>query len=273
MENQEHLEFIRLWYAIIPTNLIANCIDKSETFVRRFMKTNRLVVPADKLKEFVAQGRFKKGQLPWLTGMKGLRFAGSEKTWFKKGQKPKNTLYDGAITIRKYNDGTRYQFIRLANRKWVPLHQHLWKQHYGAHDPELIVVFKNKNTMDCRIDNLEVITRSENMKRNTIHRFEPAVYLHAAEWLFHNPTKRCDTAILSHRTNEWHPNYLNAGRVFDNWIAPTFVNRVNFGAYEEDGFQENKTDLTPEHLLERKIFALLLMYEFAKDLYTQGELI
>lgn len=107
----------------------------------------------------------------------------------------------------------------------------------------------------------------------SMNRFSPAVYLDAAKWLFENPNKRCGTAILNHRSNEWEPLFLDAGRVFYNWIEPTFSNRVNFGAYEEDGFQENKTDLTPEHLLERKLFALLLMYEIAKDLYAQGELI
>lgn len=192
MENQEQYEFIRLWYQIIPGNLIANCIDRSETFVRRFMKTNNLIVPADKLKEFVDQGRFKKGQLPWLTGMKGLRFAGSAKTWFRKGQKPKNTLYDGAITIRKYSDGTRYQFVRLANRKWQPLHQYLWNQANGKPKKGWIVVFKNKNTMDCRIENLETITRIENMKRNTIHRYDPEL---KAAIRKHSKLKRAITKI------------------------------------------------------------------------------
>jgi hypothetical protein len=36
-------------------------------------------------------------------------------------------------------------------------------------------VFKNGNKQDVRIENLEMISRQELMRRNTIHRYPPAL--------------------------------------------------------------------------------------------------
>jgi hypothetical protein len=34
-----------------------------------------------------------------------------------------------------------------------------------------IIVFRDKNTMNCKIENLEMITRGENLKRNWLHNY------------------------------------------------------------------------------------------------------
>lgn len=93
------------------------------------------------------------------------------KTTFKKGNQPHNTLEDGAITIRADKSRKNYYFIRLEKAKWIALHVHLWKQHHGEIPKGKIIVFKDNNPMNCTIENLEAITRIENMKRNTIHRY------------------------------------------------------------------------------------------------------
>jgi hypothetical protein len=112
---------------------------------------------------------FNKGHKPWNYGMKGIRIGGEE-TQFKKGHKPVQTKYDGAITI--HNDGNKqYQFIRISEKAWKPLHTYLWEKENGPIPKGSIVVFRDKDTMNCTIENLECITRAENMKRNSFYRF------------------------------------------------------------------------------------------------------
>ncbi len=111
------------------------------------------------------QTRFKKGQPPWNKGMKGLQMGGVE-TQFKKGNAPHNTKHDGAISIRKHK-GVPYQYIRVAKAMWQMLHVYVWEEVNGAVPSDKIIVFKDKNTMNCDLDNLEMIDRKENMRRNS----------------------------------------------------------------------------------------------------------
>jgi hypothetical protein len=113
--------------------------------------------------------RFKKGHTTWNKGMKGLQIGGKA-TQFKKGNEPVNTKHNGAISIRE-DEGRQCQFIRISKAKWRPLHNHLWESVNGPIPKGKIVVFKDKNTMNCVIENLEIIDRAENMRRNTIQRF------------------------------------------------------------------------------------------------------
>lgn len=88
---------------------------------------------------------------------------GGKETQFKKGQLPYNTKYDGCITVR--SDG--YKYIRLAMNKWVLYHRYVWEQAYGPIPPGMILVFKDRNPLNCDLGNLELITRSENLRRNS----------------------------------------------------------------------------------------------------------
>ena len=121
--------------------------------------------------------QYKKGQPAHNKNKKWSDYMSKEKqekllkTCFKKGNLPINTKEDGAITIRKDKLKKDYKFIRLAKSKWIALHVHLWKQHHGEIPKGLIIVFKDNNPMNCTIENLEAITRIENMKRNTYHRY------------------------------------------------------------------------------------------------------
>lgn len=110
-------------------------------------------------------GSFKKGHKPWNKGLKHMRL--SEATQFHKGNLPPNTKHDGYIsvrnhTVRKY----RYKYIRLSKSVWVPYHTYLYKSVYGEVPRGSIVVFRDGDTMNCEIDNLELISLAENLKRN-----------------------------------------------------------------------------------------------------------
>ncbi|MFW6284152.1 MAG: HNH endonuclease signature motif containing protein [Desulfosalsimonas sp.] len=73
---------------------------------------------------------------------------------------------------RVTKDGIRQRKVTDTGcppRDWKSVHGLLWEKHYGPVPAGYIVVFKNGDRADIRIDNLEMISRAENMRRNTIH--------------------------------------------------------------------------------------------------------
>ncbi len=108
-------------------------------------------------------GRWQKGQEAFNKGLKGLRVPGCEKTWFKKGNRPHNCYPVG--TTRCINRG--YTEIKVAEpNKWEFLHRHIWEQAHGPLQPGEIVVFRDGDKTNCKLDNLQKITRGINARRN-----------------------------------------------------------------------------------------------------------
>jgi len=110
--------------------------------------------------------QFKAGHVPFNKGKHFVAGGSSYLTRFPKGHLPHNTKADGQITIRKNMQGRLYKFIRLDAGKWVHLHRYLWEQEHGPLSPGLIIVFRDGNSMNCSLDNLECITQREIMDRN-----------------------------------------------------------------------------------------------------------
>jgi hypothetical protein len=114
-------------------------------------------------------GCYPKRWIPWNKGKSIDVHKNAIATQFKAGHEPVNTLHDYAITLRhphKYRGGRQYYFIRLAKGKWEHLHRYLWKQVHGSIPKGKLIVFKNGDTLDCLMDNLEMISMAENVKRN-----------------------------------------------------------------------------------------------------------
>lgn len=120
-------------------------------------------------------GSFQKGLKPWNKGIKWTPGGRCKETQFKPGQLPKNTLHDGAISIRKDNRGIPVKYIRVAMAKWEYLSRHIWRQANGPIPAGMCIVHKDGDTMNCALENLEAITRTEIMKRNTIQRYPAEV--------------------------------------------------------------------------------------------------
>lgn len=116
---------------------------------------------------------FKKGVTPHNKGkqMPSQVYEKVSHTFFKKGHKPVNTKQNLDISIRRDKSGAEYKYIKLSDSHWELYHRYLWKQHNGSIPKGHIVVFKDKNSMNCTIENLEIITYKENMDRNTIQRY------------------------------------------------------------------------------------------------------
>lgn len=139
-------------------------IRKSREFLRSPASGRRV-----KGVSFRNAGSFKKGHNPWNAGNTGISV--SPGTQFKKGNVPANTLHDGAITIRlDTNQRTArkiaYRHIRVSKGRWQYYHRYLWEQAHGPIPKGIPLVFKNGNTLDCRLENLELISRKELLKRN-----------------------------------------------------------------------------------------------------------
>ena len=89
---------------------------------------------------------------------------------FKKGARPHNTKPFGTINQRKDKSGKIYQYIKIDDCNWQLLNRYTWEQYHGPIPKGLIVVYKDGNYMNNDIDNLMLLTKKENMVRNTIHR-------------------------------------------------------------------------------------------------------
>ena len=92
------------------------------------------------------------------------------KTMFKKGSKPMNTQPIGTIHQRKDTGGKMYQYIKLSDSNWQLLNRYTWEQHNGPIPKGMVVVYKDGNYLNNDIANLLMITKKENMARNTIQR-------------------------------------------------------------------------------------------------------
>lgn len=123
--------------------------------------------------------RFDKGHAPWNKGLKGYKAGGrAAETQFKPGHLSGAAAAKlqpiGAERITK--DGTLQRKVSdqgTANQRWRSVHSLLWEEHNGPVPVGHIVVFKNPADRRIEIDNLELVTRAENCRRNSIHRYSP----------------------------------------------------------------------------------------------------
>lgn len=111
-------------------------------------------------------GRFKEGQKSWNAGKKiNVRNDG---TRFKKGNVPHNTKADKVVTLRFFHDRPEL-FIRVALGKWIRLAHYVFQEYYGEIPKGCVIRHKNENHLDCRLENLECLTKYENAIRNSGH--------------------------------------------------------------------------------------------------------
>jgi hypothetical protein len=58
---------------------------------------------------------------------------------------------------------------------WELYHRYLWEQEHGPIADKMKLVFINGNGLDCRLENLKMVTYQEAMLMNTIHRYTPEI--------------------------------------------------------------------------------------------------
>jgi hypothetical protein len=116
--------------------------------------------------------RYPKGHVP---ANKGLRRPGwspgrMADTQFRKGNKPHTWKPIGTERLTKEG----YLQRKIADTgntvdDFVEVHRLLWEQAKGPIPPGHVVVFKDRDRTHVQLDNLELITRADLVRRNTFH--------------------------------------------------------------------------------------------------------
>ena len=174
-------EIIKQRYPFEPTKKIADDLNltESQVYNRAFamgIKKDPVYLRSTQFPAGYLGGKatqFKKGQIPPNKGQKMSKevYEKVSATMFKKGSVPSNTQPVGTINKRQDTNGKFYSYIKVANQNWQLLNRYLWEQNFGKIPPGMIVIFKDNNEDNFEISNLELISKKENMLRNTMHQY------------------------------------------------------------------------------------------------------
>jgi len=132
--------------------------------------------------------QFKKGHVPANKGLRrpGWHAGRMQETQFKKGGRSgaaaKNWVPIG--TIRPDSEGYLRIKVREAvsgqeafgfgnSKVWPMYNRYLWEQHKGPIPPKHLVVFKDGDRAHCVIENLELLSRADNARRNQMWKHLP----------------------------------------------------------------------------------------------------
>ena len=126
--------------------------------------------------------RFVKGQVP---ANKGLRRPGWGPGRMKDTQFQPGVLNGIArqrfqpIGSRRCIDGYLYEKVSAEpgpwTRNWKLVHVRAWEVAHGPLPAGHALVFRNGDKSDTRVENLELVTRQELMRRNSVHRQPPTL--------------------------------------------------------------------------------------------------
>jgi len=171
-------QFIKDNFLLMPIKHIGNKLNISFGRIMRFLDKNGLEIPKEIREKRKLNGVIKKGNTPFNKGLKQSDYMCKESinktkaTRFVKGRKPHNTKQAGDIVaIKDSYNGTYYKYIKIKDNDWVLYHRYLWEKVNGSIPKDYILVFKDKNTDNVVIENLELISRSESMLRNSAHNY------------------------------------------------------------------------------------------------------
>jgi len=176
------IETLKKMYCDTDTSFIANILGRNINAVYgmanklKLKKTDQYLATLNSNRILTENQRnccFKKGSTPPNKGKKHAEYMTPEqiektkKSRYKKGNVPFNVKYDGheRITV----DG--YVEIRISQGVYKLKHRELWIKQNGSIPEDCVVIFKDGNKQNIVIENLQLITRAENMLRNSIQQY------------------------------------------------------------------------------------------------------
>ena len=129
--------------------------------------------------------QFKAGQKPWNTGRSYMPGGNNARGWFKPNRpahEARNYVPVGSYRIcaagyleRKTTDDRRLAPVR----RWSAVHRLVWQAAHGPVPPGHAVVFRpGRRSVELEqitLDALELVSRAELMRRNSVHRLPPEV--------------------------------------------------------------------------------------------------
>ena len=127
------------------------------TQIRVYKKNNGIVSGID--------CRFRKGMVPYNKGRKMTpeEYEKAKKTFFQKGNIPHNHRDVG--TLKTNRDGYVIEKVQEEGSQWERFqfrHRLVWEKHHGKIPDGMMVIFLDGNKENCNIENLRLISRSEN---------------------------------------------------------------------------------------------------------------
>lgn len=176
------LRTLRKLYPKTPTRELAEKLGRSDRAVYQMARIQGLSKSPEYRREQAKRTkapeatRFTEGHKPWNKGIQWDAGGRSPETRFKPGHRPQTWQPVGTEVERA--DG--YIKVKVSDTRsksdWKLKHVAVWEEHNGPLPEGQIVVFKNRDTRDFRPENLEAITRGENMRRNAYYnRYPPEV--------------------------------------------------------------------------------------------------
>lgn len=126
--------------------------------------------------------RFQPGSTPWNKGTNFVAGGRSAETRFAKGERHgvAAEIYQPIGAERISKDGYLQRKVnddRPIHRRWQAVHALVWQEANGPIPAGHAVVFRDGDKTHIALDNLELVSRSELMRRNTLHRFPKDVAL------------------------------------------------------------------------------------------------
>jgi hypothetical protein len=163
----EQLNFVRQNYSRMTTSQMAEALGKTKSAVKNRINILGLSLPENLREARKKAHSFKKGNTAWNKGMKGLQIGG-QATQFKKGHIPHNARTDGEIVLRFHKRENRLlKMLKVAGKRClVWLHRYVWEQANGPIPKGYLIVFKDGNTLNCELANLELMSMADNASRN-----------------------------------------------------------------------------------------------------------
>ncbi|MDR2148815.1 MAG: HNH endonuclease [Tannerella sp.] len=144
-------------------------LKKSREFVRETARMRSLEPGHGSRKS-----RFPKGHIPFNRGKRQTEYMSPEmiervkSTGYRRGHVPHNARPAGYERL----DREGYVLIKVeGRRRLVSKHRWIWEQHHGIVPKGWNIQFRDGNRQNCDIDNLYVISRSEQIHNNSIMRY------------------------------------------------------------------------------------------------------
>ncbi|WP_394749499.1 HNH endonuclease signature motif containing protein [Spongiimicrobium salis] len=168
---EEQTQFIMDNYLTMPIKTMGSIIGKSYTGVAKRLEQLNLSIPREIIEQRKNESRFKKGRTPENKGKKQADFMSPEAiertkaTRFQKGHVPHNYVNGEHLS----RDG--YIIMSIGGGKQVLKHRYLWEQINGKVPDGHCLVSLDGSRTNTDPSNWTLITREENMLRNSKHEF------------------------------------------------------------------------------------------------------